>query len=439
MQGMIGLSIAVAEQSHWTGNITRSPRGWVETLLVVWLVASAGCVADSASPPAEASREGQQPSGPKPAVVLQGPPSSAFGLDLSRGADFNHDGLIDIAVGAPGIDKVFLYSAKSDQPFVTVEGPPGSYFGGSVETAGDFNGDGVADLVVGAPEFKGSVLDAARGKVLVYAGPKLQSVLFEVAGEAQGDYFGVKVVGGFDFNRDGKSDILVVANHARPHGKIYVYAGGTGDLLFTTGGTRTNPLSKFAIDRTGDLNRDGFDDIIVGSAPDSGSGRAWVFRGPNGASLCEIAGLSSGDKFAEGVTGGGDVNGDGRPDIVIGARGAEGSGRVYVYNGADCALIVTMSPPAGDTAFGRAVEFVGDVNGDGSDELAVCSSVGGAFRVQIISGRSAAVLHTYDYRARTSFGARMAGMLDFTLDGVPDIAVGAQGAASVFLYPNKLQ
>jgi hypothetical protein len=425
-----------SQLTRWTGELTRLTRGSRKALLVLCLIAAARCGADSASSSSEAGRLGAPPPRP-PAFVLQGPESSSFGRDLSRAGDFNGDGAIDIAVGAPGVDKVFLYTAGSDRTFLAFDGPAGSFFGASVDTAGDFDGDGTTDLVVGAPEFKGSLLDAARGKVFVYGGPTARSVLFEVVGEAQGDYFGHKVVGGFDFNRDGKGDILVVANQARPHGKIYVYAGGTGDLLFTAGGAEGRPLKKFAIDRAGDLNRDGFAEIVVGSAPDTGTGHVWVYRGPAGALHCEIAGVARGDYFAEGVTGGGDFNGDGQPDLAVGARGADGSGRVYVYNGADCSLIATVSPPAGDTSFGRAVEFAGDVNGDGNDELAVCSSIGGAFRVQIVAGGSGAVLYTYDYRPRTSFGARMASVRDFTLDGVPDIAVGAAGAASVLVYSNN--
>ncbi|MHC5003999.1 MAG: FG-GAP-like repeat-containing protein [Planctomycetota bacterium] len=234
--------------------------------------------------------------------------------------------------------------------------------------------------------------------LLLLAGPATAQckedcqVIHDLEGEVAGDQFGWVSNDIGDVDGDGIHEFVVTAptNDANgfSSGRIYVYDGATGtELWHATGALNAYRLGNDAAG-AGDVNGDGIPDVIVG-APNNGTGRAIVYSGDDGSVLHTFNGQNNGDQFGSRVWGGGDFNGDGTPDVIIGApqhdTGGANAGRAYVYSGGNWALICTIDGLGAGHRLGSGVAFVGDVSQppDGRDEIIVgaqnASSVGRAY------------------------------------------------------------
>ena len=211
-------------------------------------------------------------------------------------------------------------------------------------------------------------------------------------GEGAGDNFGYSVSGAGDVNGDGYADVIVGAylNDAAGSnvGRAYVYYGGPGadavaDLTLT--GEAAGDLFGYSVSGAGDVNGDGYADVIVGAYSDDGggldAGRAYVYFGGPGADAVAdltLTGAAAGDWFGWSVSGAGDVNGDGYADVIVGGHlddaGGMDAGRAYVYfggPGADAVADLTLTGAAAGDQFGISVAGAGDVNGDGYADVIV--------------------------------------------------------------------
>ena len=330
-----------------------------------------------------------------PAYVFTGEAAAdQFGWSLSGAGDVNNDGFDDLIVGAPFNDagggeagRAYVYSGQSGTRLYTFTGEgPFDRFGISVSGAGDVNNDGYDDLIVGAPFVGGNV-----GRAYVYSGQS-GALLHTFTGEAVMDDFGISVSSAGDVNDDGFDDVIVGATRGGGGnaGRAYVYSGQGGALLHTFTGEAAEDRFGYSVSGAGDVNNDGFDDLIVGAnynnAGGARAGRAYVYSGQSGALLYTFTGETAYDLFGESVSGAGDVNNDGYDDLIVGAAGndAGGSnaGRAYVYSGQSGALLYTFTGEAAGDQFGRSVSGAGDVNNDGFDDLIVgayFNDAGGGF------------------------------------------------------------
>ncbi|MBK7077011.1 MAG: FG-GAP repeat protein [Myxococcales bacterium] len=248
----------------------------------------------------------------------------------------------------------------------------------------DLNGDGYADVVVGGPA-------AGAGRAYVFMGRQGGGVEATpdgtlTAGSA-GDVFGAVAIPG-DLNGDGFADLAVGAYRfgATDTGRVYVYFGGAG-ATFNTGvdatisGTSANAQLNAAAG--GDVNGDGYADLVVGSSEyPTGPGSVYVYLGGPGAfnttSDARFTGAVAGDEQGSSVAVG-DVNGDGYADVVAGAPNYDGTstgvGAAYVYLGSalpiDTTADGTLVGGAMQDYFGMSVACGGDVNGDGFDDVVV--------------------------------------------------------------------
>ena len=185
----------------------------------------------------------------------------------------------------------------------------------------------------------------------------------------KGAFFGWAVSELRDVNGDGITDIVIgeVDGGSKQQGRVWVYSGRTGHLLFRRSG-RPGEQNGYAIADAGDINGDGVSDVISG-AP--GQGRAtwddaYVYSGATGRTIVRLRGHHHGDVFGAAVSSAGDVNGDGVSDLIVGAPGnGTTAGRAYVISGRTFRVIRVLSAHRPGDEFGDGVAHTADLNGDG--------------------------------------------------------------------------
>ena len=369
---------------------------------------------------------------------------------VSSAGDFNGDGFDDFIVGAyrsnGGTGAAYLIFGKAGgfpslidlTEFSASDGfkvsgeASGDEAGRSVSAAGDINGDGFADIIVGALKNDAGGTDAGAAYVLFghdsgFGPINLASLTagqgFKIIGDANGDNAGYGISSAGDVNGDGLADIIIGAANNDSGGTnagaayvIYGKLGGFGTIDLGAGvsfdqgykilGDANGELAGFGVSTAGDVNGDGFADIIIGAwkngSGGSRSGAGYVIFGHAGGSGTidlgtaldssqgfKIQGDAEYDYAGRSVSTAGDINGDGFADIMIGAQqnsnGSVQTGTAYVifgHAGSFGALIdlgAAMAPSQGfkiqsaaaqDYA-GYSVSSAGDVNGDGYADLLV--------------------------------------------------------------------
>ena len=376
------------------------------------------------------------------------------GFSVSSAGDVNGDGLDDLIIGAYAASSSGIQSGSSYIVFGQTEninpvslsqvatGMGGFVIHGvaeyensgtSVSSAGDLNGDGLDDLIIGALGAAPNGTNSGCSYVVfgkdVYNSPiQLSDIAdsndgFVIHGEAAGDYSGWSVSGAGDVNGDGLDDLIIGAYLADPNdvgaaGKSYVVfgkkennspiklseiAGGNGG--FVIHGEAENDYSGYSVSFAGDVNGDGFDDLIIGAhgADPNGTVKAGnsyvVFGQKENNSPVQLSDIADGDGgfvihgeaetlSGRSVSGAGDINGDGLADLIIGAYGADSngtsSGSSYVVFGkkdnsnpiqlsniADGVGGFVIHGEAESNYSGWSVSGAGDINSDGLGDLII--------------------------------------------------------------------
>jgi hypothetical protein len=308
-----------------------------------------------------------------------------FGASVAGLGDVSGDGFADVAVGAPHADPngpssglVRVFSGRDGSELWRLEGDSDSdWFGFSIDAAGDVDGDGIGDLVIGSP-----LGTPPEGSATVVSG-RDGATIWVWSGEAPGERFGHSVAGAGDVNGDGFADVIVGAPHANAGGtfagRARVFSGADGSVLHSFDGFAWDQLG-FSVGGAGDIDGDGRADVVVGAPlADStafNSGSAFVFSGADGSEILAVHGVQIGDQLGSVVHGAGDVNADGKPDFLVGIPAADvnaiDSGAVEVRSGADGSVWMTFSGQKSGEFLHQGAG-VGDVDGDGFDDVALGS------------------------------------------------------------------
>ncbi len=214
--------------------------------------------------------------------VLIGDDYTGFGLSVAGVGDIDRDDYADIAVGQPSYNgntgRVYIYSGQEGNLIATYDGEfPGDEFGWSIAGAGDANNDGHADVLAGAPYFDGCVAGGDLGRCYCMS-PSDSTILSFISctiGDS-GDHFGVSVSGAGDVNNDGLVDMLVGAYNADPvgesSGRVALFTGLDGTELINFPGWQTGSEFGVSVVGIGDIDKDGFDDILVGAHLEDSNG-----------------------------------------------------------------------------------------------------------------------------------------------------------------------
>lgn len=308
----------------------------------------------------------------------------------------------------------------------------GDAFGYDLARAGDVDGDDVPDLVVGAP---GAEPHGFRsGKAYVFSG-RDGSLLWSYDGASVYFSLGQSVTGMGDVNGDGRADVAVTAiGEVHPGssfgGTVHVYSGANGAELYAIGSPGALTFGS-RVRSIGDTDGDGIRDLAVGAPMGypvypAGSGLVFLYSGRNGVLLRSIqgAGLPN-DRFGETLADAGDVDADGRGDIVVSApfddTMGNGAGVVRVFSGRTGTLLFAAAGTVG-SIFGAIVSGAGDVDGDGRAEVLVgpvaIVGQGVGYSVRLLRGSDGSVLR----ELRCAPSAAVAGG-DLDADGIPDVVV----------------
>ena len=378
------------------------------------------------------------------------------GYSVSGAGDINADGVSDIVIGARYVDAngvdsgasyvvfgttatfnpvIELANLDGINGFVINGGAPEDRFGNSVSAAGDVNGDGIDDLVVGAPRAETEGKNQLGAVYVIFGKNTSFSPVFDVSGLDGNNGFvlhginsidqaGYSVSEAGDVNGDGFDDIIIGAFLADPHGSqsgeaYIVFGAGAGfpssfdlaDLDGSNGvvinGIAESDRAGHSVGGAGDVNGDGFDDVIIGAyladsmgLVDSGESYVVFGKGSPFDAVVELSSLDGSNGFvlngakasdyAGRSVGAGDVNGDGFGDILIGAYRADPngqkSGESYIVFGKAGTFnaAIPLSSLDGNNGFviegvnaddlsGRWGNGAGDVNGDGIGDIVISS------------------------------------------------------------------
>jgi hypothetical protein len=377
-------------------------------------------------------------------------PGSSFGWVAEDLGDIDGDGASDFIVSAPFLldgggnttGKIYIYSGVDGALLASHTGNPGELLGFSASLAGDLDEDGINDYVAGS-----------RVRVVAYAGAD-HSVLWELAPPG-GIGFDVDTAG--DITGDGIDEIIAGATGTSVNGvnsgAALLLDGSDGSVVWQFNGSETFDLAGSAVGRLGDVNRDNVPDVVVGARGGGHMDRgiAFALSGVDGSVLYEMSPVGRramtpgpfGTFATFHAAGGKDVDGDSINDIFVGdfaaTRGQQnpnlggdnpnspdptgGTGRAYVFSGADGSRLQVINPEGNGEGLGPG-RLVDDADGDGLADIYVAAYTYGAGaegKAYVYSGADLSLIRSMSGTQPFAFlGVDALGLQDVNFDGIPD-------------------
>jgi hypothetical protein len=335
--------------------------------------------------------------------------------------------------------------AQSETSWVEMYGYEGQNtfqkYGDGIAAAGDVNLDGVDDYMIGARESTMFSSAVTPGSITLYSGATGEE-LYRIDGTSHNSAFGTVMCSIGDINGDGADDFVAgdpmysIGSYTF-EGAYWVYSGIDGSVLFWATGS---PSSFFgnAIAGLGDLTGDGMPEFAVGAPNENGGGVVHLISTSQRAEIGMLDSPDANANFGISLSSIGDLDGDSRRDLVVGANRYDSSsandvGAAYLISTQMGNVLHVYEGWDSLNEFGKTVESIGDLDGDGLDDIVVCAPhgrQGGSLAVGVVDVYSTGSSHQRIYRIfgngpNETFGASVAVFDDQDGDGIDDFLVGA--------------
>jgi hypothetical protein len=385
--------------------------------------------------------------------------SQIFGFDLGRpiapAGDVDLDGRADFMVGGLSSvhdERVLLYSGRTGLLLRELTPThPDQDFGAALDGGLDVDGDGTPDQIAAGGGLVGTPPIYA-GTVELFSGATGATIHAHLGGEAY-QQLGGAVALVEDTNGDAVPDYLVGAagwdlSGKQNAGSAILYSGASGAPLHQWYGDGEYDEFGTSVAGLGDVDGDAQCDVAVGMREAGlgtpGLGRVRVYSGASGALLYEVVGPAGGTLYGSAVSGSGDANDDGVRDLLVGGwwlDGGSNRGYVDLRNGADGGLIWSMTGVTVEENLGRSIDYVGDLDADGMDDLVLGATQWdgapftapagpGLLRV-VSSGTGRELFSLSGVGLWEQFGRTVSGLGDVNADGVQDLGVSSPSLSGV--------
>ena len=309
-----------------------------------------------------------------------GAPGDRLGVGIEAAGDVDGDGTPDVIASAPGGNYVLMLAGRDGRLIHRIDAPqPGENFGRKVSDVGDVDGDGHDDVFVGAPDHDTDLVDV--GRAYVYSG-KDARLLGHWTGSGAGHKFGSSGAGAVT-SQGPLFAVGAPGAGAALGGQTLVFRGFAPEPAFVisadAGGKQ---LGAMFVSIVGDVDGDGQPDVYASDwSHGQGEGRIYVHSGATGERVLAISGTTRGEGFGIGSADLGDLDGDGHDDLVVGswqyAAAARSGGRVAIHSGKDGSLLHAWTGKLADETFGFDATGIGDLNGDGVIDVVLTSAWSG--------------------------------------------------------------
>jgi len=399
-----------------------------------------------------------------------------LGHSVSAAGDLNNDGIDDVIVGSlrfsDTVDKegaIFLFlgspqGLENSPAWIMGGGQDSSQFGCAIDDVGDVNGDSISDILVGSCNFNTEI--KSSGKISIYfGGTDITSKNIEdwsVLGDQKESGFGSALSFAGDINSDNYSDFVIGAKYydtegKTNNGKAFIFLGGENgeiNLLSSWVPVGIDSYSMFgsSVAGAGDVDGNGYEDIIVGAPGLSGNGFAYVFLnsevGLESSPSWSLTNFQAGAKFGAVVASMGDVNKDGFDDLLVGSPSARNNndeivGCVYLFHGSSSGINLNSDwKHCGDQVggqFGATLTFVDDMDNDpdhtsdflvGMPNYSESSEQRGAIFLFFGSKSEETGVSNYfemaiGKQSESDFGSSLSSAGDVNYDRVIDVIVGS--------------